>query len=123
MPSQREDYLLRLLHQAAEALRRLRQTLSGEASAESVERQADEAIGELLGPRYRLLSSLDAPSAAALVADPRRIELWADLIRVQAEARRKSGDESGAATLEQRASALQQLLPAAGDSVPGNPSS
>lgn len=106
MPSQREDHLLRQLRQAAEALRRLREMLTGEASAESIDRQADEAIGELLGPRYQLLSSLDAMSAASLVADPRRIELWSDLIRVQADARRKSGDESGALLLERRADDL-----------------
>ena len=116
MPSQREDYLLRLLRQAAEALRRLREALTGEASAGEVDRQADAAIGELLGPRYQLLSSLDPLSAASLVADPRRIELWADLIRVQAAARRKSGDESGGAALEARALALQQSLPPEGPS-------
>jgi hypothetical protein len=80
--------------------------LEGEASPEAVDRQADEAIGELLGPRYQLLSSLDAMSAASLVADPRRIELWSDLIRVQATARRKSGDEAGARLLERRADEL-----------------
>jgi len=110
MPSQREDYLLRQLRQAAEALRRLREALTGEASAESVDRQADEAIGELLGPRYQLLSSLDAMSAASLVADPRRLELWSDLIRVQATARRRSGDESGALVLEKRAEDLGTQL-------------
>ena len=115
MPSQREDYLLRLLRQAAEALRRLREALSGEASPAEIDREADAAIGELLGPRYQLLSSLDPVSAASLVADPRRIELWAGLIRVQAEARRASGDETGAATLESRASALEKSLPASGD--------
>jgi hypothetical protein len=106
MPSQREDYLLRQLRQAAEALRRLREALTGEGSAEAVDRQADEAIGELLGPRYQLLSALDAMSAASLVADPRRIELWSDLIRVQAAARRKSGDEAGALSLERRSDEL-----------------
>lgn len=110
MPSQREDYLLSQLRQAAEALRRLREALTGEASAESVDRAADEAIGELLGPRYQLLSSLDPMSAASLVADPRRIELWSDLIRVQAAARRRSGDESGAAVLEKRAEDLGTQL-------------
>lgn len=110
MPSQREDYLLRLLRQAAEALRRLREALQGEASPDEVERQADAAIGELLGPRYGLLSSLDPVSAASLVADPRRIELWVNLIRVQAVARRRSGDETGATTLEKRADALEHAL-------------
>jgi hypothetical protein len=106
MPSQREDYLLRLLRQAAEALRRLREALTGEASPSEIERQADAAIGELLGPRYNLLSSLDSTSAASLVADARRIELWADLIRVQSAARRRSGDEHGAVALERRADSL-----------------
>lgn len=106
MPSQREDYLLRLLRQAAEALRRLREALTGEASPGEIEREADAAIGELLGPRYSLLSSLDSTSAASLVADPRRIELWTDLIRVQAGARRRSGDEESAVALERRADSL-----------------
>lgn len=109
MPSQREDYLLRLIRQAAEALRRLREALSGEAAPGAVERQADAAIGELLGPRYQLLSSLDPLSAASLIADPRRIELWADLIRVQGAARRQSGDDAGATALEQRADALDRF--------------
>ncbi len=116
MPSQREDYLLRLIRQAAEALRRLREALSGEATPSAVERQADAAIGELLGPRYQLLSSLDPLSAASLIADSRRIELWANLIRVQAAARRQSGDDPGAAALELRANALEQALGIGGDS-------
>lgn len=115
MPSQREDYLLRLLRQAAEALRRLREALTGEASPGMIERDADAAIGELLGPRYALLSSLDSSSAASLVADPRRVELWANLIRVQAEARRRLGDEDGAVVLEKRANALAQALPSGGN--------
>jgi hypothetical protein len=110
MPSQREDYLLRVIRQAAEALRRLREALDGNGSATEIEKQADGAIGELLGPRYGLLSSLDPHSAASLVADPRRIELWVNLIRVQASARRRSGDDAGAATLERRADALEQAL-------------
>jgi hypothetical protein len=110
MPSQREDYLLAQLRQTAEALRRLREALTGEASPESIDRGADEAIGELLGPRYQLLSSLDAMSAASLVADARRLELWSDLIRVQATARRRSGDESGGLALEKRADELSAHL-------------
>ena len=110
MSSQREDYLLRLIRQAAEALRRLREALNGEGSATEVEQQAGTAIGELLGPRYGLLSSLDPLSAASLIADPRRVELWANLIRVQGAARRKSGDAAGATALEQRADALEQAL-------------
>jgi len=114
MPSQREDYLLRQLLQAAEALRRLREALTGEASAEEIGRDADAAIGELLGPRYQLLSSLDARSATALIADSRRMELWIGLIRVQAAARRRLNDEAGANTLERRAEQLEQQAAGAG---------
>lgn len=110
MPSQREDYLLRQLRQAAEALRRLREALSGEASAEEIDRDADAAIAELLGPRYQLLSSIDAGSAAALIADARRMELWIGLIRVQAAARRQRDDEAGAIMLERRADSLEALF-------------
>lgn len=108
MPSQREDYLLRLLRQAAEALRRLREALNGVASADEIDRDADAAIGELLGPRYQLLSSLDSRSATALVADQRRVEIWIGLIRVQAAARRRLNDEDGAKALERRADSLEQ---------------
>jgi hypothetical protein len=106
MPSQREDYLLRTLRQAAEALRRLREALTGDGSPDEIERDADSAIGDLLGPRYQLLSSLDVTSAISLIADPRRVELWIGLIRVKAETRRRLGDEEGAAELEKRADAL-----------------
>lgn len=114
MPSQREDYLLRLLRQAAEALRRLREALTGEASAEEIDRDADAAIGELLGPRYQLLSSLDSRSATALIADPRRLELWIGLIRIQAAARRRLNDEDGAKSLDRRAEQLEQESARAG---------
>ena len=110
MPSQREDYLLRLLRQIAETLRRLRDALTGEASAEEIGRDAEAAIGELLGPRYQLLSSLDPQSATALIADPRRVELWIGLIRVQAEARRRLKDEEGASALETRAVSLERAM-------------
>jgi hypothetical protein len=110
MPSQREDYILGLLRQTAEALRRLREALTAEASPSEIEREANAAIGELLGPRYALLSSLDASSAASLVADERRLELWANLIHVQAAARRRRGDEDGALVLERRADSLVQAL-------------
>ena len=110
MPSQREDYLLRLIRQVGEALRRLREALNGEADPAEIEREAGAAIGELLGPRHGLLSSLDPVSAASLIADPRRIELWASLIRVQGAARRRLGDEAGATALERRAYAMEQAL-------------
>ncbi|HEU4749292.1 MAG TPA: hypothetical protein VFS56_12380 [Gemmatimonadaceae bacterium] len=110
MSSQREDYLLRLIRQVAEALRRLREALSAEAAPAEIERDAGAAIGELLGPRHGLLSSLDPVSAASLIADPRRVSLWSDLIRVQAAARRRLGDEPGAVALERRADDLEQAV-------------
>ena len=110
MPSQREDYLLRLIRQVTEALRRLREALQAEAAPAEIENGAEAAISELLGPRSALLSSLDAVSAASLVADQRRVELWASLLRVQSAARSRMGDEAGAAALEQRADDLERVL-------------
>lgn len=110
MSSQREDYLLRLIRQVAEALRRLREALTAEAAPVEIERDAAAAISELLGPRHGLLSSLDPVSAASLIADPRRVELWASLIRVQGAARRRLGDEDGAQALDRRADALERAV-------------
>ncbi len=111
MPARREDYSLSLVRRTAEALRRLREALQVNADPLAVIREADAAVGELLGPRHQLLASLDAVSAASLIADARRVTLWADLVRVQATARRRVGDDDGARLLERRADDLTHALP------------
>ncbi len=104
----REDYVLRVIRQAAEALRLLRLRLAGGAdSPEVVRRQAAAAADALLGPDAPLLARLDARSAARLVGDPRRVALWRGLLDVEAAAvEAGGGDRARADALRARARAL-----------------
>lgn len=107
MASARDDYLLRLIQEAAAALRRLRTRLGGGESAEEVSRDADAAIETLLGPQRATLERLDAWSAANLLGDADRVMVWSDLVALQADLREVSGDPTGSAALRQRADALK----------------
>ena len=109
MPTQRQDYLLRLIAQAAAALRRLRERLvGGDAPAEIVE-EARAAQRALLGKDVSLLRALEPATAAGLVGDRRRIALWAELVRVEGAALRREGRDAEGAALEARADALARL--------------
>ncbi len=111
MPTAREDYLIRLIQQLGEVLRRLRERLTGQTSgaeAVEVEREAGAAIGTLLGPQAPLLNQLDATSAARLLGDAERVRLWIALMRVQADAQRTGGRDDAAARSAARAAALEQ---------------
>jgi hypothetical protein len=115
MPSAREDYLIRLIQQMGEVLRRLRARLAGKVDAADtaeIEREAGQAIATLLGPQAVLLQQLDAASAVRLVADADRVALWTGLMRVQADAQRASGHEDAADRLVSRAAALEQAAQA-----------
>lgn len=115
MPSAREDYLIRMIQQMGEVLRRLRQRLTGQVDADDaaeVDREAGAAITTLLGPQAPLLRQLDAASAVRLIGDPERVGIWVALLRVQADARRadtrRSDRDETADRLAARASALEQ---------------
>jgi hypothetical protein len=115
MPSAREDYLIRMIQQLGEVLRRLRQRLTGHVEANdaaAVDREAGAAIATLLGPQAPLLQQLDPASAVRLIGDADRIALWIALLRVQADARHADhhrGDDS-ADRLITRAAALEQAV-------------
>ena len=115
MPSAREDYLIRMIQQLGEVLRRLRQRLTGQVDGSDVaaiDREAGGAIATLLGPQAPLLQQLDAASAVRLVGDADRVALWVAFLRVQADARRadtrRSDSGEMADRLAARASALEQ---------------
>ena len=110
MPSAREDYLVRMIAQAAAAIRRLRERLAGGGSADEVVRDAGAAIGELLGPQRPMLDLLDPRSATSLLGNDERVGHWIAFIRLQADAERLSGSESRAMQLERRANALELAL-------------
>ena len=106
-----EDYLLRIIKQAADALRLLRHRLMGTAeSVEGVQAGAEAAIGALLGPRATLIEKLDATSAAQLVGHPDTVDLWADLLEVEAQAFERGGDMESAAHMNKRVAELRAAV-------------
>ena len=111
MPGARDDYLLRLIQQVAATLRRLRERVKDGALPDETTRDASAAIGELLGPQRSLMEVLDAKSASALAGDYERLELWVQLIRLQAEAARAANDSARADKLAARANALDAARP------------
>ena len=104
-----EDYLLRIIRQAAELLRQLRRRLTGgEASADDVRRDAATAIEFLLGSQAPVLALLDPGSAVRLVGHPALVTLWAALLDVEADAADAGGDALFAARRRARASELRE---------------
>ncbi len=108
MPVQR-DYILRLLEQAAAAVRRLRELLgAGTAPSEEIVEEARAAQAELFGNSWTLLQQVDVATATSLVRDPRQLAMWAELLRVEAEASRALGDSARAGQLETRAAGIAE---------------
>jgi hypothetical protein len=106
MPSSRSDYILRLIEEIGAALRRLRERLARGVPAGEVADGAREAQATLLGSMWPVLRTVDTATAAALVRDSWRLELWSELLLVEAEAHRTLGDAPRAQALEAQAAAL-----------------
>jgi hypothetical protein len=104
------DYILRMIAAAAAAVARLRERLTGGASGGEVIAEVRVAERALLGNEAELLRALDPASASHAIGDRERVAAWVDLLMLEAEALRKSGDLSGAAGIEQRASALSERI-------------
>ena len=103
-----EDYLLRIIRQAAELLRQLRRRLlGGEQSADTIRQDAATAIDFLLGAQAPVLAMLDPASAVHLVGHPALVDLWTALLDVQADATEASGDAIAAARWRARSTALR----------------
>jgi hypothetical protein len=103
-----EDYLLRIIRQAAELLRQLRHQLLGTASnPESIRRDAAAAVDLLLGSQAPVLAVLDPASTVHLLGHPALVALWTALLDVVAAAAFASGDATVAARRRARATALR----------------
>lgn len=109
MPGARDDYLIRLITQAAAAIRRLRSKLDAGDEATDVLREAGTAIGELLGPQRMLLERLDAATASRSLGNPDTVRAWSDLLLLQADAEAALGHMDTAGRLRARATALVQV--------------
>ena len=112
LPAARDDYLLRMISQAAAALARLRARLAGGSTADEIVREIRVVERELLGPRGDLLRSVDAATAAQLLGTPEAVQVWAGLLRLEADALRASGNEAAAAPILARAAELEKRAPA-----------
>jgi hypothetical protein len=103
-----EDYLLRMIRQAADVLRRLRHRLTGGGDAPEVVRQDAIAATEmLLGSQSAVLGMLDPASAVRLVGHPEIVALWAAFLDLEAGALDATGDASTAERRRTRARALR----------------
>lgn len=111
MPGARDDHLLRLIQQAAAALKLLRARLRDGDDPSLVAAEAGTAIVALLGPQRPLLERLDGWSAANLLGDPDKIQLWSELLLLKAESERSAGRVAVADTLERRARSLATFGP------------
>ena len=99
------DYILRLIEEAAAALRRvLRLTADGEPAA--AVREAQDAARALLGPMANALTAVDPATAAQLMGDPARLGAWAQLLAAEAAARRALDEGATADLVERRALAI-----------------
>jgi hypothetical protein len=106
MPVQR-DYILRLIEQAAAVARRLRELLGGAtAKPAAIVEEARAAQAELFGETWMLLQRVDVATATGLIRDPRQLAVWADLLRIEADASRAVGDAERAEYLETRANGI-----------------
>lgn len=108
MPQQ-EDYLVRLIRQAFDVLRRLRAKLMDDPlAADEVVRGARDAQAELLGPLFGAMTLVDPDTAVGLMRERERLEAWVELMRLEADGLRAGGDAGGADAVGRRADAIQE---------------
>lgn len=98
----RQDYLLRMIEQAFEVLRRIRKRRQAGELVQAV-READGALEEILGPAAAVAVRLDSATAAQLIREPERVALWARVTAEKAEALRELRDEPSARAAGRRA--------------------
>jgi hypothetical protein len=117
-PMYREDYLLRMIHQLAQALARI-SGLNQRAEHGEALREADGAWGELLGDiPPDMAGSVDSHTLAGLLRQPARIRLASRIASEQAHALAGQGDAAGAARRARRALELRLEARAADAAAP-----
>lgn len=108
---EQEDYLIRIIKQAAEAIRRLREKLMTSATASpSIRQEVNGATDQLLGAQAGMLARLDAETAVRLLGSWRQAQLWADLVELEADACYVDGDSVAGAVRRARAEALRVAI-------------
>lgn len=92
----RDDYLLRMVEQVFQLLRRIVRRQS-ELELPAALAEVGESIRAVLGPAAEVAERLDAATAVPLIADPTRAVLWARLLAARAELLAEAGDPAAAA--------------------------
>lgn len=98
----RQDFLLRMIEEAFDVIRRIRRRRQDGDPAAAVH-DADAAIEALLGPAAGVATRLDPSTAAQLIRNPEQVALWARILADKAEALREAGNEPGALIVGRRA--------------------
>lgn len=101
------DYLMRMIALAAAAVARLRAKLAAGTPAAEIVEEVRAAQGELLGRDLAIYRALDGASAAQLIGDRETARAWADLLELEADALRTSGENAEADRLDAAVSRLR----------------
>jgi hypothetical protein len=113
MPSSQSDLILRMIEQMGAILRRMRARLAGGAPADAdTFDELERAQAELFGPLWSMLRSVDIETAVSLIADRRKVEMWVEFLRFEAEAAQSVDDQARADRATHRADALERVLAA-----------
>ncbi len=80
----RDDYVMRMVRQAAEAIARALE-LFDKGEIDAAERQADSALGQALGPRRDMYGLVDTPTLISMIGT-------AELVRAVARASWLAGE-------------------------------
>ena len=111
--SYQSDYVLRLIEQMGELVRRAMAKL-GEGAARDPGEVAGQAIGLALGMDPAVASRLSSQSLVSLLElsslDDQVINLLAQAIELEAEALQRGGEMIGAGVRREQASAVRSLL-------------
>jgi len=77
-----EDYVLRQIERIGDLIA-LALGFKATGKPDDAMRTVDAGLGELLGDEAEILEMVDAETAARLIADPRKIKAYADLLRTK----------------------------------------
>ena len=98
----REDYILRLVKQLADSVRRIAR-LRGRGDHEEAMAEADRAWGELLDAPCELRDALDGKTLAGLLGHPKSMRAAASLLAEEGRVMAARGDPLAAASRFRRA--------------------
>jgi hypothetical protein len=103
-----KDYILRLLEQLAQMLAAIRALVAGGRSREALA-SIEQARRTLAGPLAASLERLDAASVVSMLGREKAAP-YAELARLESEARRAEGDEAAALRAAARADEIERAL-------------